>query len=47
MNPFLIAVAVGLVILNITVFVGITVSPPRPAGSATQLYHQPVPANYP
>jgi hypothetical protein len=32
MNPYLVVVAVGLVILNITFLIGLRVSPPRPGG---------------
>jgi hypothetical protein len=32
-NPYLLALAVGLIMLNVTFFIGMKVSPPRPAGS--------------
>jgi hypothetical protein len=32
-NPYLLALAVGLIILNVTFFIGMKVSPPRPAES--------------
>jgi len=32
-NPYLLALAVGLIVLNVTFFIGMKVSPPRPIGS--------------
>jgi hypothetical protein len=30
MNPYLLAIAIGLAVLNVTCFIGLRVSPPKP-----------------